>query len=212
MKLTRLYIKLGLASVALMAVSCGQGDPNSPGVEYMPDMYRSPSVEVYVDYENPNMISVREPVAGTIVFTEDESNEMYNYPYPYTNSFEDYERAGLELTSPIDMTEESVEEGKVIYQRFCLHCHGKTGQGDGGVPSNSEYPPPPAYDSNNLKSLPVGKMFHTLTYGKGMMGSHASQISKKDRWTVIQYVKYLQNGGKMDSATMEVAAVEVENN
>ena len=209
MKLSRLYINIGLASLALLAVSCGKGDPNSPGVEYMPDMYRSPSIEVYVDYENPDVISVMEPVNGTIVFTEDEANEMYNFPYPYENTFEDYERAGLELTSPIPMTETSVEEGKVIYQRFCLHCHGKTGQGDGGVPSNSEYPPPPAYNSNNLKSLPVGKMFHTITYGKGMMGSHASQLSKKDRWIVIQYVKYLQNGGKM---TADVAAVEEENN
>ena len=40
-------------------------------------------------------------------------------------------------------------------------------------------------------------MFHTLTYGKGMMGSHAGQLTKEERWTVIQYVKYLQNGGKM---------------
>ena len=29
--------------------SC-QADPNSPGMEYMPDMYRSPSIEAYVDY------------------------------------------------------------------------------------------------------------------------------------------------------------------
>jgi len=208
MKLSRLYINIGLASLALMFFACDSADPNSPGVEFMPDMYRSPSIEVYVDYENPNRISVILPVEGTIVFTEDEENEMYNYPYPYSNTFEDYERAGLELNSPIEMTEETVAEGKIIYQRFCLHCHGKTGQGDGGVPSNSEYPPPPAYNSNNLKSLPVGKMFHTLTYGKGMMGSHASQVSKKDRWTVIQYVKYLQNGSKM-TADVSVETVVV---
>jgi mono/diheme cytochrome c family protein len=212
MKLSRLYIKLGLASLALLAVSCGKSDPNSPGVEYMPDMYRSPSVEVYVDYENPNTISVKEPVEGTIVFTADADNEMYNYPYPYGNTFEDYERAGLELMSPIPFNEETVAEGKVIYQRFCIHCHGKTGQGDGTVPSNSEYPPPPSYTSANLKDLPVGKMFHTITYGKGMMGSHASQVNKKDRWLVIQYVKYLQNGGKMTADVAEVATTEETSN
>ena len=212
MNLSRLYINLGLASVALLVASCGASDPNSPGVEYMPDMYRSPSIEVYVDYENPNVISVYEPVNGTIVFTEDEENEMFNYPYPFANTFEDYERAGVELNSPIPMTEETVGEGKIIYQRFCLHCHGKTGQGDGGVPSNSEYPPPPAYNSNNLKSLPEGKMFHTITYGKGMMGSHAGQLSKKDRWTVVQYVKFLQNGSSMTAEVAEVAPAEETNN
>lgn len=212
MKLSRLYINLGLASLALMAISCGKSDPNSPGVEYMPDMYRSPSIEVYVDYEDPDVISVRKPVEGTIVFTGDAEDEMFNYPYPYENTFDDYERAGLESTSPIPMTEETVAEGKIIYQRFCIHCHGKTGQGDGTVPSNSEYPPPPAYTSPNLKNLPEGKMFFTITYGKGMMGSHASQVNKKDRWTVIQYVKYLQNGGKMTADNAEQAAAEVASN
>jgi mono/diheme cytochrome c family protein len=212
MKLSRKYINFGLASLALLTLSCGKGDPNSPGVEYMPDMYRSPSVEVYVDYENPNTISVKEPVNGTIVFTEDEENEMFNYPYPYANTFEDYERAGLEVKSPIAMTEETVAQGKVIFEQFCLHCHGKTGQGDGPVPTNSEYPPPPAYNGASLVNLPEGKMFHTLTYGKNMMGSHASQLNKKDRWTVIQYVKYLQNGGKMTADVADATSAEKINN
>jgi len=29
------------------------------------------------------------------------------------------------------------------------------------------------------------------------MGSHASQLSKKERWQIIQYVQILQNGGEM---------------
>ena len=36
----------------------------------------------------------------------------------------------------------------------------------------------PSY-SDKLKDLPEGKMYHTLTYGKGLMGSHASQLSQK---------------------------------
>jgi hypothetical protein len=48
-----------------------------------------------------------------------------------------------------------------------------------------------------LKDLPEGKMYHTLTYGKGLMGSHASQLSQKDRWLVIEYIKVLQQDGEM---------------
>ena len=44
-----------------------------------------------------------------------------------------------------------------------------------------------------------------------MMGSHASQLTKKERWTVIQYVKYLQNGGKMEVAQAEAASEESSN-
>ena len=197
MKYSKINIRLGLASLALLALaSCGVSDPNSPGVEYMPDMYRSPSIEVYVDYENPNQMSARLPVEGTIVFTENTEEEMYNYPYAYENSFEGYELSA-ENMSPITMDENTVAEGKKIYQNFCIHCHGKTGQGDGAIPTKADYPPPPAYNGNALKNLPEGKMYHTLTFGKGMMGSHASQLNPKDRWIVIQYVKYLQNGGSM---------------
>ena len=49
-------------------------------------------------------------------------------------------------------------------------------------------------------------MYHTLTFGKGMMGSHASQLNPKDRWMVIQYVKYLQNSESMSKPTEEATA------
>ena len=108
MKYSKINIRLGLASLALLALaSCGVSDPNSPGVEYMPDMYRSPSIEVYVDYENPNQMSARLPVEGTIVFTENTEEEMYNYPYAYENSFEGYELSA-ENMSPITIDENSV--------------------------------------------------------------------------------------------------------
>ncbi|MFT3884235.1 MAG: cytochrome c [Flavobacteriales bacterium] len=101
-----------------------------------------------------------------------------------------------------------MDKGKVIYGKFCVHCHGASGQGDGTVPqrSHGNFPPPPAYDGSQLKDLPEGKMFHTVTYGKGMMGSHAGQLNKEERWLVIQYVKYLQHGGKMDAAPVTVGS------
>jgi len=195
-------------SIALLSVmaSCSS-DPNSPGVEYMPDMYRSPAVEAYVDYDNIENSSVRKPVEGTIKFSDDNSLAWVNMPYDLKNTPEDYETAAT-LVSPVKMTEASVEKGKDIYTKFCLHCHGESGKGDGAVVSNGGFPPPPAYDGP-LKTLPEGKMFHTITYGKGQMGSHASQLNKLERWTVIQYVKFLQNGGKMPVSTASVETVEV---
>ena len=48
---------------------------------------------------------------------------------------------------------------------------------DGAVVAKGGHPAPGAYNGP-LKDLPEGKMFHTLTYGKGVMGSHASQLTK----------------------------------
>ncbi|MBL7939240.1 MAG: cytochrome c [Flavobacteriales bacterium] len=205
-----------LSLMVLSMASCG-GDPNSPGVEYMPDMYRSPAVEAYVDYgQDPyhfseeiaqrqrNTQSAKLPPAGTIPFSADPAKARFNMPYPYPNTTDGYEAAGLNLKSPIAMTEATVEQGKVIYTKFCMHCHGEKGQGDGGVVKNGNYPTPPAYDGAALKGLPEGKIFHSLMYGKNLaMGPHASQLDKEERWLVVQYVKYLQNGGKMTAATSD---------
>lgn len=213
-----LFIASALVFGTMFLGSC-QSDPNSPGIEYMPDMYRSPAIEAYVDYgQDPYYFgdstaikqrttqSAKLPPVGTIPFASDQSKAMYNFPYPYANTPEDYERAGLELHSPIAFSQENVDKGKVIYGKFCVHCHGEKGDGDGAVVTKGNHPPPQAY-SGPLKGLSEGKMFHTITYGKGMMGSHASQLNKEERWTVIQYVKYLQNGGKL---TADAAAAPAD--
>ncbi len=196
-------------AVALLA-GCA-GDADSPGLEYMPDMYRSPAIEAYVDYgQDPYYFgdslagaqratpSARLPVEGTIVFAGREQDAALNFPDPYPNTPEGYEASGLNLHSPIPMTQATVDEGKVIYEKFCQHCHGAKGKGDGQVVAKGGYPPPPAYDGPQLKDLPEGKVFHSITYGRNVaMGAHASQLNTKERWLVTQYVKFLQHGGQI---------------
>jgi mono/diheme cytochrome c family protein len=206
--------KLELAlwgAVVAFAAGCTT-DPNSPGVEYMPDMYRSPAIEAYVDYgqdpydfgsdvaEAQRMTqSARIPVAGTIPYAPDRM--AFVLPYAYPNTPEGYEAAGLLLRSPIDsVTAEMVEEGKQIYVQMCTQCHGEQGKGDGALSRNGHIQGIPSY-SDKLKDLPEGKMFHTLTYGKGLMGSHASQLSQRARWLVIEYIKVLQQGGSMPTTS-----------
>ncbi|MBP6389550.1 MAG: cytochrome c [Flavobacteriales bacterium] len=210
MRMQPLSIGTALAAMALFT-ACGE--PNSPGIEYMPDMYRSPSMEAYLDYGQDPFIfgdslaeaqrdrqSARLPVVGTVPFSMDPGKKEFNFPYPYAATPEGYEQAGLALKSPIAMTQEVVDKGKVIYTKFCLHCHGEKGEGDGAVVKNGKYSQPPSYTAA-LKDLPEGKIFHSLVYGKNVaMGSHAGQLNKEERWLVTRYVQYLQNGGKMDRA------------
>jgi mono/diheme cytochrome c family protein len=194
--------------LALTLAACG-GEADSPGVEYMPDMYRSPAIEAYVDYgqdpyhyseelarEQRRRPSARKPAEGTIPFATNPARKPWMMPYPYPNTNEGYERAGAELKSPIAMTEATVAKGKVLYEKFCVHCHGVQGKGDGPVVERGGHAPPGAYDGP-LKDLPEGKMYHSITYGKGVMGSHASQLDKEERWLVVHYVRYLQAGGRM---------------
>jgi mono/diheme cytochrome c family protein len=184
-----LTLALGLG-MAILGTSCRK-QALSPGYEYMPDMYRPVGYEYYSI--NPNFadsLTARKPVEGTV--------SQGSYPYegnpinyiPYTLKEGDYELAAS-VVNPVPATAENVEKGKEIYTKFCVHCHGEQGKGDGSITQTGNFPPPPAYNTA-LKDLTEGKMFHTLTYGKGLMGSHASQLSKLERWTVIRYVQTLQ--------------------
>ena len=201
------------AAITMMFASC-VNDPDSPGLEYMPDMYRSPAVEAYVDYgEDPyyvteefaasqrNTPSAQLPVEGTIPFSGED--KAFNLPYPYPNTPEGYEAAGAELVSPIASSEENIAAGAILYGQMCTQCHGEEGKGDGAISRNGHIVGIPSY-SGKLKDLPEGKMYHTLQYGKGLMGSHASQLSQKDRWLIIEYIKTLQGN--------DVASSETENN
>lgn len=202
---------LALAALSMGLVSCIHTNKNSPGWEYMPDMYRSPAVEAYVDYgqirdtlhpDLMNTMSARHPAAGTIPFSASKINDM---PYPYPNTQEGYEEAGKELHTPLIENDSIRAKGKFIFENFCMHCHGQHGQGDGLVVTVGGHPAPPAYNGP-LKDLPEGKMFQTLTYGKGVMGSHASQLTKVERWEVISYVKVLQHYGEKKQDTPSKSA------
>lgn len=174
-----------ILGVLFLMTSCNK-DPKHPGYEYMPNMYRSPSYET--NSSNPNFkdgLTDQKPVAGTIAIGA-------SMPYPYPNTIEGYEKAGLELKNPIPLDAITLEQGKQLFTAFCSQCHGKNGAGDGTIVNNQKFPPPPSFQLQ-LKDLSEGKMFHSITYGKNLMGSHASQLSTEERWKIIHYLKTLQN-------------------
>ncbi len=214
--------------VTLGFSSCVTND-NSPGLEYMPDMYRSPAIEAYIDYGfdefKPGMTeamadsmrlvqSVKLPPEGTIKYSEPDKM-VFNMPYPYPNTVDGYEAAGASWKSPIPFTAENMAKGEKLFETFCIQCHGEKGAGDGSITKNGKYPPVPSYASR--KGLAEGKMFHTITYGKGLMGSHAYILNQEERWLVIQHVKNLMGdapnstGGSTDGAE-DTTSVESDEN
>ena len=200
-KINSIILYSGVFVLLNMLTACG-GDPLQPGHEYMPDMYRSKSYETYTEnHVFSNGIEAQQPVEGTVP----RGYELY----PYKNTPEGYEKAGAELKNPLLFNESNTSSGKELYTNFCIHCHGESGKGDGKVATNPKFPgPPPAFDGPQLSGLSEGKMFHTITYGKGNMGSHASQLTKEERWKIICYIQKLQGkqfasvvAGSIDSLT-----------
>jgi mono/diheme cytochrome c family protein len=184
------YFLIGIP--ATLIIACSPSNPDSAGIEYMPDMYRSTSYETNsLSGMHSDSMTNRPPVAGTVAIG------FMPYPYPETN--EGYEAAGLNLKNPFKPTPDVIESGKVLYGKFCIHCHGETGMGDGKV--GLKMPgQPPAY-SGALKNLPEGKIYHSIHYGKNLMGPHAQLLTSDERWKIVRYVQTLQgiDFSKMDS-------------
>lgn len=60
--------------------------------------------------------------------------------------------------------------------------------------------------------LSEGKMFHTVTYGQNMMGSHASQLNHTERWMIISYIKALQAASLAAEESEDAGAEAAESN
>ena len=58
MMMKRLFYNIGIFTVLTIFFMCTDNSNNNPGFEYMPDMYRSPSIETQSDH-NIEMVIIQ---------------------------------------------------------------------------------------------------------------------------------------------------------
>jgi len=183
----------GLAALLIAAIGCSDVK-RTPGKVYMPDMANSRAYETYS--ANPVFADGRTsqgPVAGTVKRGEeypvhiemDKAGDTANY------------FGSRSLPNPFDsLSAEQMKETERIYLINCGICHGAKLDGNGPLWKDGDgpYPAKPAALVGDAKyeSMPAGQMFYPITYGKNLMGSYASQLTAKQRWQVITYIKSKQ--------------------
>lgn len=179
-------VKISIAfSLAVSLFSCSK-ESSSTGTEFAPDMYVSAAYEPYTMVEknkfNELGINMRQPASNTIA-----RGKM-----PYHISKDSLAYAAKNVVNPLVITDTTalLAEGEMLYSRYCSHCHGGTGQGDG--PVGQIFKGVPAYNKGAVKEATTSHIFHVITKGKGRMNAHASQIEPLDRWKIAMYVNVLQ--------------------
>ena len=107
----------------------------------------------------------------------------------------------------VKVTEAMVKRGQQRFDIYCSACHGYAGQGNGLV--NNRALALAATGSatwtaaRNLHEAdvmgdaknPVGRIYDTITNGRGNMGPYKAQIPVDDRWAIVAYVRALQETG-----------------
>jgi mono/diheme cytochrome c family protein len=86
-----------------------------------------------------------------------------------------------------------MKEAERLYLVNCGVCHGPKLDGNGPLWKDGNGPFTSAPKNLMTLDMPDGQMFYSITYGKNMMGSYASQITDKQRWMVIHYIKAQQS-------------------
>lgn len=175
------HLKLIIALV-IVASFMACNNKRKPQIQYMPDMYESVPYDANGATSAGNVPVNRKPVAGTI-----SRGGVVTYDIPDTN--EGYEKAKLEVKNPLEATEENLSKGKELYGIYCAVCHGNKGDGNGILSERDKFNGIPSYKDRDINE---GTIYHVIVHGKNLMGSHASQLTYKERWQVVQYVEKLK--------------------
>lgn len=210
------------ASASLLILGSCTSNPDSSGLEYMPDMYRSPAIEPYVDY---GQIRGREDVAltmeqsaltppmNTIPYAGSNMDEVMN-SLPWNilpnEAFElthglkgfnftkedTYNTQALALTqNPVGLKGENGDATfKSAKKLYEANCmHCHGEKGDGKGPMMTNGTFVGVPNYADKKALSDGQIFYSIYYGKGAMGSHASILNKNEIWDLVHYVRKFQD-------------------
>ncbi len=205
--------KLSIISLSLtlllIAIGCNEVK-RKPGKTYMPDMANSRAYETYS--ASPiwkDGQTNREPVAGTIKRGETMPFHIAKDGMGDTSHY----YASRSVKNPLPaLNAVDMKEAERLYLIHCAICHGTKLDGNGPLYKGGDgpYPAKPATLVGDAKyeAMPEGQMYYSLTYGKNLMGSYASQLATKERWMVISYIKSKQNPAASAPAATPAAATD----
>jgi len=131
---------------------------------------------------------MRTPVEGTVA--------KGFIPYPYKGQTNPTEV----LANPFLATKENIAIGKAKYFTYCSPCHGHFADGDSRL--RGQFPNPPTLHSKRARDFSDGMIYHIITNGQNVMPSYASQITRDERWAIVNYVRVLQRAKNASDADL----------
>ena len=195
----KIVIITGVIAASMLLSSCR--GKRSEGHAYMPDMFYSRAYETYAGLDSAKFTNDtlqaggkiyydRMPVAGTVA-----RGEMPTFPLAMDKAGDSTNYvASKSITNPLPplSATDSVEATR-LYLVNCGICHGEKLDGNGPLYNGGNGPflaaPKNLIADPVVSKMPDGQMFYSITYGKNAMGSYASQLSTKQRWMVVHYLK-----------------------
>ncbi len=203
--MNKFFYIIAAAATSVLSLGCGAG--KDPGLAYMPDMYYSVAYETYAPTKalKDNGVNYNGlPVPGTVSREEDLA-----FHFDLKVDTTGYAQSAF-LKNPLDSSTAQINMKEVerIYLINCGICHGSALDGNGPLFKGGDGPytaaPRNLLDDYSIALTP-GTMYYSITHGKGQMGSYASQLTPKQRWELVAYIKSKQTK-KTPTASAPAAA------
>jgi mono/diheme cytochrome c family protein len=100
---------------------------------------------------------------------------------------------GGATANPVPADEVSLQRGEILYQLHCAVCHGPTGLGDGPVVQfwRESARRPADLTEVRIAEYPGGTIYRIISQGIGGMPPLRENLTERQRWDVINYVRSL---------------------
>lgn len=92
--------------------------------------------------------------------------------------------------NPVPTDDVSLQRGAVLYAIHCQLCHGAQGQGDGPLAHYFDRTPQNLTAAQTTAEFD-GSVYLTIVQGFGQMPSLAENLTPRERWDVVNYVRTL---------------------
>lgn len=169
--------------------------------------------------------AMRQPVVGSVARGDLHDDAKLHDGYTVKQDKGEFAPAFITgFPDEIEVDALFLAHGQEKFDTFCYPCHGKAGHGNGPINQRAmalqQGDPTLSYgtawvtaanliatlDDGSLQfgadAYPNGKLYNTITHGKGNMAGYGHAIPVNDRWAIVAYVRALQLSQNTGSAKL----------
>ena len=113
----------------------------------------------------------------SMTFTAQEPAPPWEVPAKYKN-----------MENPEEANAESIKVGRMVYNKNCASCHGRTGLGDGSKARGLDTHPGD-FSGSLYQDQTDGEHFYKTKFGRNEMPKYENKISDEDIWHMVNYMR-----------------------
>jgi hypothetical protein len=180
--------------LAVLVASACLGCWEQVDSDWFPQMKRQLAVQAFEQVEHRGQLQGFAPPPGTV--------PVGAAHLPDVDSMDHI--AQDDVPNPTPWSFAGLKRGEVLFNRYCITCHGPEGRGDGPVAASSPFAPhatgpfpvvfPIAGPMSMSKGFSDGHIYTTISLGPGRMPNH-KRIPPEQRWALVHYVRELNGQG-----------------